>query len=410
MGVTLDIGSVEGPKTDLEPTEAPYNFPQWGRPFRLGCAVPWPEDGTSYHRSMGPLWAMARQGGRPAQSGTSFLGAAVQDASRYPLLELIAPRKDAKGWQLTWDWVASCDAVLLQRPATAAYLQLAKLVKAMGRKLWVEWDDDYTCIPVSNASFSEYNAEDLRPRLKELCWLADVVTVATPELARRLPRVAEGNTVMIPNACMPVHRANGQPLPFMDDKREKRVSWRGTDTHDEDVGTILPALAELSRLPQFSKWLWHWSGGMPWQVHDAIPRERLEQSPFCGPVFFVPMLAVFAPFIHLAPLKLNRFNLCKSNLAWIEATCAGAVVVAPDSEEWQRPGVVNYTDWRDFRDKLRKLMEEWDGGKLHPNVALSRKFIEENLLLEKVNELRWGVIRTLMATSVAATCKKFNHR
>lgn len=311
-----------------------------------------------------------------------------------PVLELVHPRKEMEGWKLTWDFVAGCDAVIIQRPATGAYLQFAKLVKAMGRPLWVEWDDDYTCIPVSNASFSEYNADALRPVLKELCWLADFISVATPELGRRLPKTSQGKTSVIPNAVMPVYRAKGQNFEpwFHDTPRERRVTWRGTDTHDEDLATIMPVLAELSRLPQLSKWLWHFSGGAPWEVHDAIPKERLEQSPFCGPVFFVPMLSVFAPYVHLCPLKPNAFNLCKSNLAWIEASCAGAAVLAPDSEEWRRPGIINYTTRQDFKEKLLEALHTFDGGKPHPNVATSRRWLEEHLLLDQVNAARWKII------------------
>jgi len=380
--------------------------------FRLACNVPHPTDGTSWHRALGPLAEMA------ADSRKLIVDSEME-------LELVLPRKTAEGWELTWDWVIGCDAMFMQRPCFPQHVQLAKLTKSLERPLWVEWDDDYTCIPVSNHHYKDFPDTQMHAEcMGEIAVLADRITVATPEMGRRIAamgtefmnrrerktggtggpsrpgqqenREAEtedlnSKIVVAPNAC---HNQ------FYDEPRRRVVMWRGTDTHDEDVCTVLKELGEVARLPQYSKWNFHFSGGVPWQVYQAIPRERMEETPFTGPAFFVPLLALMGGWVHIVPLKPNAFNRCKSNVAWIEATCAGSVVLAPRSEEWLRPGIVNYVSPSDFQEKLRQLMQEFPTGgngengevMLHPNVELSREYIKQNLMLHDVNRLRWKIL------------------
>jgi len=82
-----------------------------------------------------------------------------------------------------------------------------------------------------------------------------------------------------------------------------------------------------------------------------------------------------------------------SNIAWIEASHAGAVCLAPDWDEWRRPGVILYRDQEDFRQKLSMLLE---GGVNRSNlVGRSREFISQNLTLGAVNHERWKIIECL---------------
>ena len=169
---------------------------------------------------------------------------------------------------------------------------------------------------------------------------------------------------------------------------------------------MLPVLGELSRLPQYSNWKFHFSGAPTWEVDQAIRKDALEVSPAFGPTMFPPMFALFAPWVHVVPLADSRFNRAKSMIAWIEATCAGAVVLAPDWEEWQRPGVVHYRDAEEFCNKLKVLMHQFgktedtkgrdpERGEVHPHAGISRYYIENHLMLDTVNERRWAILNTL---------------
>ena len=72
-------------------------------------------------------------------------------------------------------------------------------------------------------------------------------------------------------------------------------------------------------------------------------------------------------------------------------------MLAPDWEEWRRPGIVNYSNASDFGAKLARLMDEHTGGiaGAPPNVALSRAYVREHLGLRLVNKERWSILNKL---------------
>ena len=111
----------------------------------------------------------------------------------------------------------------------------------------------------------------------------------------------------------------------------------------------------------------------------------------------ISILNEAAPFIHLVPLAPNRFNEAKSNCSWLEATAAGAMVIAPGFlPEFVRPGIRNYTTGQAFVEAVKAAMVEWRDGAMHPNVEISRKDIRRaGLLLSETNKVRWKIVKSL---------------
>ena len=99
--------------------------------FRLAVLTPRADDATSLVRAMGPLAAMEREDHR---------------------LEIRRPAIGPQGHELTWDWLLSCEALLVQRPWLPVHAQLIVQAKMMGIPVWVDWDDDYLSIHPSNPS------------------------------------------------------------------------------------------------------------------------------------------------------------------------------------------------------------------------------------------------------------------
>jgi hypothetical protein len=345
--------------------------------FRLAVCCPHAHDGTSLYRGVGPLEAMRRQDRR---------------------LELDYAPEGPEGGRATphWNWIARNDALFLQRPFEEIDIHAAVLARMQGKPVWMDWDDDLTCIPHSNKYRQIYDPATMKQRMGKLLSLADVVSVTTEALKEKMCQVSGAGCQprIIPNACH---------WPFSNAQRQRRVTWRGGHSHDADLLAFLPAIAELARLPQFSLWKWCFLGEPPWQVREAIPEANFEQWADT-PHMYMPAFGYLGPWVNLVPLADHPFNRSKSNLAWIEATCAGAITLAPDWPEWQRPGVVNYKDGKDFKDNLRGLIEL--SSKLDSNEGLpgqitaSRGFIRENLMLDHVNEQRWEIINQLCQASL----------
>jgi hypothetical protein len=355
--------------------------------FRLAASIPGPNDGTSLMRGLGPLSAMRQED---------------------PRLEIVLPPQAGGHWDLNWSWIAGCDALFLQRPHTKAEARAAVMAKMMGKPVWVDWDDDLTCVPIYNHNHHLFDPDQVLPVLNHLCKLADVVTCSTTEVKRRREEEADhltpalspkggegGKFQVIPNACM---------WPMAGGPRERRILWRGGNNHEGDLMFALPALVAEARRPQNSLWKWLFVGDICWQVVDEMPSEQLELDQGADPFLYMQILQHSAPYAVIAPLRDNAFNRCRSNLAWLEGTAAGAVVIAPDWEEWHRPGVINYTDAEALRRQLRGVMEQYALGvgangerAEHSNVAMSRAFIEANLTMKTVNEKRWEILNRMIA-------------
>lgn len=350
------------------------------RKLKLAVVCPDSSDGTSLVRGIGPLSAMARQ-------------------DRRLELEVCQVNPDGSP-HVSWDWLNLADVLFLQRPWNPLHIQAAVTARMFGLPVWVDWDDDLTCVSRFNPQFHTYPSGPMKGAMAKLMTLADVVSVSTEHLRERLlglvfsadtPKAVRdqldgGKVRVIPNACA---------WPFNQSPRQKRVVWRGGTSHNEDVLEYLPAIREVSRLPQFADWKWTFLGNPPPQVYDAILPGNLDEPGFVDSAhMYMSAFGYLGPWLAIVPLKDNLFNHSKSNLAWIEATCAGAITLAPEWPEWQRPGIYHYKDLAGFKNALRNLLD----GFPNMNLAIndSRKYLREHLTLAKVNEQRWAVLRELV--------------
>ncbi len=347
--------------------------------FRLAASIPNPDDGTSLMRGLGPLHAMAREDRR---------------------LEIVLPPAVPGGWNLSWSWLAGCDGLFLQRPFEPHEGRAAVMARMMGLPVWLDWDDDLLTVPIYNPKQYLYDPKQVAPQLERLVRLADVITCSTAEVLRRrlAPDGAHGVTrptsEVIPNACM---------WPLSEGARERRVIWRGGSSHDADLLDVLPLLVGEAKRPQNGLWKWFFLGDAPWQVPDQMPHANLEMDQGADPFLFMGIMRHAAAFVQIVPLRDNAFNRCRSNLAWLEATASGAVVIAPDWEEWHRPGIINYSNNEGLARALRGVMESYALGESkaagrpeHSNVQMSRVYIEKQLLLSQVNEARWRIINQMI--------------
>lgn len=351
--------------------------------FRLAVFVSAPDGGVSLMRALGPLNAMRRQDSR---------------------LEIALPRLDPDGtWRLSWDWVGGCDALLMCGAFSSAHCQLAVKAKMMGVPIWLDWDDDLTCVPPWNPHAHLFPPEAMRANLAMLTRIADVVTCSTEFIAERRSRTRsfqgepiEQKISVLPNACH---------WPFSTAKRERRVTWRGWGNHDADLAQFIPVIKEVSQMPQFSRWKWTFVGEPGWQTKLAFPQSTpADPTPYeydpgadGDPFLYMRILNGLRPAVHIVPLSDHPFNRARSNLAWIEGTCAGAVTIAPAWHEWEKPGVYNYTSPDHFRDMVRARLEEFsEPAAVAPAADQGRVWLQTNLMLDQVNQKRWDILNRIL--------------
>lgn len=331
---------------------------------RLACFVPTPADTSSFVRGIGPLAKMLRQ---------------------EPRLSLVQPKFTNDRPELTWDWLAQTDLLFMQRPGLPEHVACTRMAKSMGLKVWLDWDDDNLSVRRSNPTYPIYARPEVRTAIQNLAQLADIVSVSTVRLAQVFGQLGAAKVVVIPNACH---------WSFSQEPRRRAISWRGTKHHFENLTMALPQIGKIANDQEFTEWEWHFLGEIPRELHEAVPEKKLKHHQGRGIFPYMENFAQIAPWVNIAPLPRNDFNLAKSNLAWLEASAVGAITLAPDWDEWLRPGIVNYGGPEDFSLHLKQLLRDFDTHHAlpHLNVDLSRKCICEEYLIEHINRSRWAVL------------------
>lgn len=327
---------------------------------RLAMVIPVKTDATSLYRAIGPFSLLQKQ--------TEGLMLAEIET-------------------LNWASLSMVDAVFMQRPWTEQHLQIAEIVKRQRIPLWVDYDDDLFCVPRWNPVYDSYMGESRQKALARIIAMADVVTVSTDQIKTNFAPLNQ-NIITIPNAW------NDHLFPHVPrttKERKKLITWRGSHTHRNDLQSVENAIVSLAQ--EHPDVTWNFIGENPWFT-SRMPGNSAHITPAMDPLDYWAMLRNIEPSIHIVPLEDCMFNRCKSNIAWQEATMAGAVTLAPDFPEFIRPGVINYSDEGDFRWKLKSLMNgELDFESLH---AQSLACIRDTLSLSQVNELRFKVLNSAL--------------
>lgn len=356
------------------------------------CYLPNPTDATSLYRAVGPLQALRRRG--------------------VVNLTINAPA--------SWALMKSADLVFLQRPALDDHRRIVDLAKANRKPVWIDYDDDLFRIPLCNRAHRVYSKPDVQKNMVDMIAKADVVTVSTEALKELVTGILRGlagggladealdegevslvesKVVVVPNAYDEELLRPLRDAPLVDAREQAQiVSWRGSGTHDKDLAGVTRDLCRV--VEERLQWTYCFVGEPFWWTIECLREVKGAKetnifiAPTMDPIEFFGFWSRTRPAVVVVPLDDEPFNHCKSNIAWLEATHAGAVVVAPDMPEWRRPGVTIYGPGRSFHDALASVMamSPDDRAALH---HLSATWIANNLTLDLVNTRRAAIINAL---------------
>lgn len=342
--------------------------------------IPQPQDATSLYRGIGPLQTMRRDTG---------------------LTISVNP-------EISWVTLKGADAVFFQRPSNDAHLAMITRCRANNKPIWIDYDDNLHAVPLCNRRFSTYGHPHIHHNIATILALADFVTASTPHLAdslRAILRCFPANAdfrlnpekiVVVPNAYDPdLHVGlTGKRLP-----RENLVVWRGSDSHAKDMMIFTDAMAHV--IEKHQDWNYEFCGEPFWWTVEQL--KKVTRPGVLGlqssqePSIFFRHLHKQRPALMIVPLEDQAFNRSKSNIAWIEATAAGAVTLAPDWPEWQKPGVIRYDGTMDFESKFAAFLDdEYDAETLWKQ---SSDYILENLRLRDVNKVRIAGLNSIVGDS-----------
>jgi len=333
-------------------------------------------DATSFYRAFGPLGELKKQ---------------------YDV-------NIVRGEEVNWATLSSVDALFLQRPFNPTHVQIVDMARGNGKKIWIDYDDDLYSVPLGNRAYKLYSNKQTQNNITTLIAKADFVSVSTPQLKRRfselLNKLKEKNLsdvntntdkiIVVPNA----YNRNFCRYRGEIKSQKKVLTWRGSDTHDKDLLVYTSALKQAFETDL--TWTMNLIGQPFWYTIEqigsiqGIKNTNLIVTPALDPAEYWKFIYQTNPSLVFVPLFDCMFNKAKSNIAWIEGIHAGAACLAPDWEEWRKPGIINFKDPKDFFDKMVSVMKgEVDTLKLYED---GWEYILDNLTIEKVNPLRKKIL------------------
>lgn len=274
----------------------------------------------------------------------------------------------------TWASVVDCDILLMQRPYSGEHLDLIKMAKIVGTRVILDYDDLVTDIPVHNPVYDMYSSN--KDTILECLSMADEIWVSTIEL--RLEFAQYNKNIFV------IQNAHNDHLFPVSQKKEfnaenKIVAYRGGATHRID---IFDCINDLSKTINENKDYEFRFIGSPYVELETMTGDNHTVTNRVPMLFYLNYLYETNPAVMICPLQDTKFNRCKSNISFLEATFSGAAFIGKRKlPEFDHEFILNIDRLDMFKEyinpkRLKKCNEEsWD-------------YIKKNLLLSKINQLR----------------------
>ena len=242
------------------------------------------------------------------------------------------------------------DVYIFHRSIPAGYLEEVINLKAQGKKIWFEIDDDHWNLPPWNPS-NVQNA-DLKVLNYVLDEVADKIIVTNENLADVIKR--PDKTYIAPNLI----DCNEYPS-YKENKNEKlRILWAGSSYHSADLEQLTEPLKYILENYDVNV---YFMGDIPEgltkfkrirNTNLGIMSSNPKYSPNLGFIpgttlnDFAKTLTAIQPNIGLCPLEDNVFNRSKSNIKYLEYSMVNACTVGSDVGPYKDiKGVKIKDDW-----------------------------------------------------------------
>ncbi len=295
-----------------------------------------------------------------------------------PLLQL-GIDIDFIGGEFKTEDLKQYDAVLMTQAYSDSHIYIAEKCVEYKIKLWLDYDDLLLDVsPWHSTTYQIFSKPEIPISIKKLMGLATFITFST----QYLEQYFNVNNSFVLNNAFDANKFN-KPSGA---GTKKEVMHRGSDSHNLDLWIYRdPILKALKG----SSWLPHFVGINPIYINMELNGNWTTHMP--RDIYNNWLETACDSKIQIVPLKESKFNLSKSNCAWIEGTYGGCSILAPNWQEWRKPGVINYNNHHDFTEKLKGMMS----GRidLEEKMLKSREYINLELSLAKINEKRSEIIK-----------------
>ena len=287
------------------------------------------------------------------------------------------------------------DAIVFQRVASPAILEVMKQCKKNGVKVYLELDDALFHVSRVNPAYRVWAPSSVAYNtLKEAIKVCDKLILSTEELSG----VYHKENVVFHNGInleMPIYDAsNNRRNEITRDK--KVVGWAGSSSHIDSLQQIKKPIKKL--ISQRDDIVFALCSNPEFLDFFDIPKDRkmyVKHKPF---ETWPPVMSLFD--ISLASVVPNVFNSCKSELKILEAGVWGVPSVCTHIEPYNRFRKIsdggcftiyenNVNDWV---NNINKLL---DSEETYRNMSEKTLNTVQNVYnLRKINEKRVNFFRS----------------
>jgi len=243
------------------------------------------------------------------------------------------------------DKLFGADVIVFHRAEEREYHNLAKLLKADGKKIVMDNDDTYVLQdnhPLGGFTPDGKKVDNLKRRydnINEFIDMCDLVTVSTETLKKEYLEHNK-NVVVLPNYVDP----DDWDEPLRNESDKVRIGIVGSAALEYDYIHIKPLIRELSERDDVEMIMFG-LGDMKHRKDNPLVTKvfneeyefwdsiKMTQFPWCKRYDYNQTLNEARLDIMLIPRKDNYFNRCKSNIKFLEAAMCEIPVIAQSFED-----------------------------------------------------------------------------
>ena len=289
------------------------------------------------------------------------------------------------------DWA---DIIYLERAVNRDILEEVKLALEAGKRVIFDTDDYLHGLPIKHPNKKDIENGTYLPDMDELIKLCGEMTVSTPYLKtiyqKKYPKA---NIYVLPNYLQPDDWKIKAPA-VKETFGTVNIGWSGSATHFEDIRQISIVIKDLmDEFKDVRLLTMNYngiekgkSGNVSWyrDAFEEIPHEK--RIEFVG-TDHVHIIQKYTQFIDIgiAPLEINEFNKCKSNVKYLEYSATKIPTIATDIEPYNGDTAIlvknnRYDNWyKELKNMICNKKERGEAGELAYQNVMEKYCIDDNI-------------------------------
>lgn len=247
---------------------------------------------------------------------------------------------------VNWSHLINFDVAFFQRSLGKDSLNLLEYLKDLGIKIWYDLDDDLWNIPDSywiKKFFDPIQLQTIENHIKQ----ADLVTCSTEQLSKVIKEKTNKEAHVISNAW------DIERFPLLPHNPEGKTIWRGSNTHKDDLRSNRETIEQIGKETKIT-----FMGFDPIKERPLLNIKDYEFVPPLDPFHYFKWIRDNRPKQFIVLLQDSVFNQSKSNVAWLEATAAGALCFNNGVGEFKNIGFHIYTFNEDVEYNVTAIEKE----------------------------------------------------